>query len=123
MPSLTKKDVNRILITILFLILATLSICLLWKLANLLTALLFFLAIAYLAYVKSKKLALVFLFCGFGGCVVEIIAIEYGAWHYTLPTLFNIPLWLFPAWGIAGILCASLYKLLDKIPSLEKNNN
>jgi hypothetical protein len=38
------------------------------------------------------------------GPVAEIIATKVGIWHYTLPTFFNIPLWLPFAWGFAAVL-------------------
>jgi hypothetical protein len=38
------------------------------------------------------------------GPVAEIIATKAGIWQYTLPTFFNIPLWLPFAWGFAAVL-------------------
>jgi hypothetical protein len=38
------------------------------------------------------------------GPITEIIATTVGIWHYTLPTFFNIPLWLPFAWGFAAVL-------------------
>jgi hypothetical protein len=38
------------------------------------------------------------------GPIAEIIATKVGIWHYTLPTFFNIPLWLPFAWGFAAVL-------------------
>lgn len=38
------------------------------------------------------------------GPIAEIIATNVGIWHYTLPTFFNIPLWLPFAWGFAAVL-------------------
>lgn len=38
------------------------------------------------------------------GPIAEIIATRVGIWHYTLPTFFNIPLWLPFAWGFAAVL-------------------
>lgn len=38
------------------------------------------------------------------GPIAEIIAVKVGIWHYTLPTFFNIPLWLPFAWGFAAVL-------------------
>jgi hypothetical protein len=32
-----------------------------------------------------------------------MIAITYGVWHYSLSNFYNIPLWLFIAWGNAGV--------------------
>lgn len=38
------------------------------------------------------------------GPIAEIIATSVGIWQYTLPTFFNIPLWLPFAWGFAAVL-------------------
>jgi hypothetical protein len=38
------------------------------------------------------------------GPIAEMIATKVGIWHYTLPTFFNIPLWLPFAWGFAAVL-------------------
>ena len=38
------------------------------------------------------------------GSVTEIIATRTGIWSYTLPTFFNIPVWLPFAWGFAVVL-------------------
>jgi hypothetical protein len=38
------------------------------------------------------------------GPIAEIIATKVGIWQYTLPTFFNIPLWLPFAWGFAAVL-------------------
>jgi hypothetical protein len=38
------------------------------------------------------------------GPIAEIIATKVGIWHYTLPTFFNIPLWLPFAWGFAAVM-------------------
>jgi hypothetical protein len=38
------------------------------------------------------------------GPIAEIIATSVGIWQYTIPTFFNIPLWLPFAWGFATVL-------------------
>lgn len=38
------------------------------------------------------------------GPATEIIATRTGIWSYTLPTFFNIPVWLPFAWGFAVVL-------------------
>ncbi len=38
------------------------------------------------------------------GPVAEIIAIYFGAWHYTNPTQLGIPIWLPLAWGIFTVM-------------------
>jgi len=38
------------------------------------------------------------------GSTAEIIATRVGIWSYTLPTFFNIPVWLPFAWGFVSVL-------------------
>ena len=55
---------------------------------------------------KSWKLPLIFYFIfGFGGAILESIAIKYGTktWKYIEPTeLLNVPIWLVPLWAITS---------------------
>lgn len=117
-----KKEVGLIIITGSFIILSILSIWLLWRNVLLLTSVLFILAFIELITIKSKKLTIVFFLCCIGGGIVESVAIYFGNWHYTEPTFFNIPFWLLPAWGNAGIFIVAFYKLLGKIKFLNKGN-
>jgi hypothetical protein len=56
-------------------------------------------------YFWPDKEDLVLYICGaILGPIAEIIATKVGIWHYTLPTFFNIPLWLPLAWGFAAVL-------------------
>lgn len=115
-----KEDLRIIIITALFLILSILGIWFLWEDIILLTVTLFFLALIELSAIGSRKLAVVFFLCGIGGGIVEIVAVHFGAWNYTEPTFLNIPLWLLPGWGNAGIIIVTLYKLLGNVEWLNK---
>jgi len=71
-------------------------------------------AIVELLILKSKKLALAYVLIAIGGPFVEVMAVYFGAWQYTLPTFIGIPVWLIPAWGNAGIIAISVYKSITK---------
>lgn len=61
-----------------------------------------------------KKRIIVFLMYGFLGAFAENVAIFSGVWHYSKPELMNIPLWLIPLWGLAGIVGVSFYQGLTE---------
>jgi hypothetical protein len=99
---------------------SVLGVWLLWRNVALLTAVLFALAFVELITIGSKKLTIMFFLCCIGGGIVESIAIYFGNWRYTEPTFFNIPLWLLPGWGNAGVFIIAFYKLLGKINFLNQ---
>lgn len=115
-----KEDLRIITITATFFILSVLGVWFLWEDVILLTAVLYFLAFVELSAIGSKKMVILFFLCGVGAVIFESIAISLGAWHYAKPTFFNIPLWLIPGWGNAGVFIVNFYKLLGKIDWLNK---
>ena len=78
-------------------------------------------AIVELNILKSKKVLAIFVLAGVGGSFVELTAVWLGNWSYNLPSFAGIPIWLIPAWGNAGIIIISFYKLFSKFDFLEKN--
>jgi len=53
------------------------------------------------------------------GTVTEIIIISLSdAWRYNTDTLLKVPIWLFPLWGIAGVMAVSIYFFFNN-----KNSN
>ncbi len=44
-----------------------------------------------------------FVTAAFLGTVAEIVAVRFGAWQYSNPTLFSVPIWLPLLWGIAVV--------------------
>ena len=67
------------------------------------TILLSILSIIALIKWKSRITLLVFIFSAVFGVVVEMISLYFGIWNYNLINFYNIPCWLFFAWGNAGI--------------------
>lgn len=56
----------------------------------------------------------------FVGSIAEIICVYFGAWRYTNPTIFGIPIWLPIAWGVATVLIIRFAETLVKIDITEK---
>ena len=54
------------------------------------------------------------------GSIAEIICIHFGAWRYTNPTIFGIPIWLPLAWGVATVLIIRFAETLLKIDATKK---
>ena len=48
------------------------------------------------------------------GTTAEIIATKVGIWSYSLPTFFNIPLWLPCAWGVVSVLIIRIAQVFLK---------
>jgi hypothetical protein len=117
-----KKDFNLIIITGLFIVFSVISVWFLWKRPLALTLVLYILVVIELLAIKNKKIIILFILCGIGGAVFESISVWYGVWTYNFPTLGNIPLWLIPGWGNAGVFIVCFYKLLGKIYWLDKKS-
>jgi len=118
--NIDKNELRLVITTGFFIILSAFTVWFLWRNIFLTTVVLIILAIIELVSIGSKKVALMFILCGIGGGIFEGIAIYFGGWHYSNPTFFNIPLWLWPGWGNAGVFIISFYKLLDEVSWLNK---
>ncbi len=120
MSELERKEKSLIVITGLFIVVNILSIWFIWQQPIKLALVLFILSLVELWNIRSKKVIFIFIISALGGIFVEIGAIHFGNWKYSLPNFLNIPLWLIPAWGNAGIIIVSFYKLFSKISFLRK---
>lgn len=89
-----------------------------------LTLLLLELTSAVAIYFSSNRIVTLYLWIcvSLGGPVAEIVAIHFGAWHYSLPThALMIPLWLSPCWGLAGIFFYNVSKRIESILNKDKH--
>ena len=100
--------------TAIFIFASIFSIWFLWDNSWLLFFILVILAIIELYIVGSKKLVVAFFIVSIFGPIVEAVAIHNGAWNYVMPNFYNIPVWLIPAWGNAGVISILVYKFFDK---------
>ena len=103
---------KQIIVTIIFIWGSIFSIWFLWERVFLLTFILLGLALMELMVVGSKRLWLVYPIIIFGGVLTEVVAIYLGAWQYAKPSFLNVPLWLLPAWGNAGVISICVYELM-----------
>ena len=97
------NDIKNKILNSIFGIISVAIPILLYKKIILATIALTLLAIINLIIWKSKVMWKIFIFASIFGAAAEMIAIYYGVWTYTKPNLINIPLWLIPLWGCAGI--------------------
>jgi len=109
----TKNFKKFIIITTIFTIGSIGSIWLFWQNVFLLTFILICLAIMEFIALKKKEIIITYFVIMFGGVMTEVVAIHLGAWRYTEPSFWGIPLWLLPAWGNAGIIGVCVYKLVQ----------
>jgi hypothetical protein len=88
-----------------------------WSSPSLLTlALLVIAATMILSGTRRAHDTLFFILAGIWGALSEAVAVNFGgAWHYSSPFQFGIPLWLPILWGIAGIF---LIRLSDTVAEL-----
>jgi hypothetical protein len=114
------KDLKLIIITGIYYPVAVLSLWIFWKESMMLTLILFIIAIIELIVTKSRKLIILFLLGCVVGPIVESVAIWRGSWSYSMPEIYNIPLWLIPAWGNVTIFVVTFYKFLGRFGWLEK---
>lgn len=85
-----------------------LTVSLFWASPWLLTGMIIALGIASIALRGKKSDVAIYFLAGAGGAVGEIIAVAYGAWIYSIPAFFGIPIWLPFLWGAAGVYIKGL---------------
>jgi hypothetical protein len=70
--------------------------------------------IIVLVYLKSRRLFFTYLFGFMLGPLAEVLAILAGAWTYTVPQFFGIPVWLPFLWGAATLTAGYFVSLRTK---------
>jgi len=113
------KDLKLVIVTAAYYPFAILSLWMFWEQSILLMLILFILAFIELIIIKSNKLIILFFLGCLAGPVIESVAIARGSWRYSLPEIYNIPLWLIPAWGNVTIFAVTFYKFLDRFKWLD----
>ncbi|MDA3856088.1 MAG: DUF2878 family protein [Candidatus Woesearchaeota archaeon] len=102
-------------------VMTLLTVAFLWNNPNLVLVLLIFYAFLILFLMKDKDMILIFFICGLMGAISEIIAISYGAWTYSKPNYFGIPIWLLVLWGIATLFMINFSKEIILWKKIIKN--
>ena len=102
---------KELVLEVLFFIIAVVLTIFFWQNVILLTFLLFFLWIIAILLWHSERDIVVFVVSAIIGPIAEISIINLGgAWYYSKPSFFGIPLWLPFLWGFSGLL---LYRIAD----------
>ena len=99
-----KKLAKNFLLDISFLIIEIFFISVLYKDNLLLTTIVLILSFSGIYFWHKKRYIILFLSGALLGPLAEIIAIHFGVWNYTNPTITGIPMWLPPAWGMATVI-------------------
>jgi len=94
---------QNIVFNIVFALACLASVCFLWENTILLTIILIIISVIGLYKWKTKETLILFFFCGLFGALAEVIAIHFGIWIYTLPSIIGIPYWLPVLWGDAAV--------------------
>jgi hypothetical protein len=84
------------------------------------TVILIAVAIIGLYYWKSRATLIIFIIVGLFGPIAEMIAVNSGAWTYTLANIANVPLWLFPLWGNAAAFIYQTVLEIKKVWKIKK---
>lgn len=96
-----KRD---LLLSITFIAITVILVIYFWKNSILLFSLLAIISIIELIIWKGKFDLLLYFVPFIVGPPLESLVITFGgAWVYSSPDFFNIPLWLFPLWGLTGL--------------------
>lgn len=85
-----------------------LTVSLFWSSPWFLMGLLIAVSAATLLVTRKKEDVVVYAIAGVSGAVGGAIAIVYGAWAYSIPMFFGIPVWLPFLWGLAGVYLKNL---------------
>ncbi|MEK6878517.1 MAG: hypothetical protein AABY22_02865 [Nanoarchaeota archaeon] len=112
-----KNFLKELILLFIFAILISVVIVFFYSRIWLAAGLLLILSILKLVYLKDKVAVTIFIIGGIYGTLAEMVAIYFGAWSYSYINFYNIPFWLFFAWGAMSIFfyrLSSLIKLYFK---------
>jgi uncharacterized membrane protein YoaT (DUF817 family) len=112
-----RRSVKNLIFNCVFIIFNLLFIVFFYKNIILTTILLVLLTVLFLFYYKSKILIPIFCFASLGA-ILEMFAVYSGAWSYSFPDIFNVPVWLFVIWGNVGLLIYRVGLEFQNIASL-----
>ena len=70
----------------------------------LLTVLLLALTWYYAKDHPNPKNAAIVISVGLLFTLAEMTAVQWGIWTYRSPDIYGVPIWLFPLWGLVGLI-------------------
>lgn len=94
--------------------LSLLCLCIFWSQPSALLLILSALSILLFLPRRTKAELILFFTAVIGGGLSEMAAVYFGAYHYAMPDLFNIPYWICVLWGIAAVFIARYSEFLKK---------
>lgn len=108
------------IIVVVFIILEIITASVFWRTQFIFSAILIVLAIFKHFLIPIKQELLWFLIVGVLGTAGESLIMWLGGnpWVYTLPLVFNVPVWLILFWGLTGTVFISLREELLKSKNL-----
>jgi len=102
-------------IIVLSFYLATLFlVCFFWQKPVVCFVGLLILSILYFVFLNRKNALMIFITIGLLGSISEAICVYFGAWSYTIPNIFGIPIWLPLVWGMAGLCFWDINRFFQK---------
>jgi hypothetical protein len=101
---------RKVIISASILLFSIVALFFLWRQPVVLSALLVLTAyVKHRLYPITSELVWFSLIC-IGGAIVEILLVNLGgAWKYSSPQLFNIPVWMPLFWGVVGTTIVVMY--------------
>ena len=104
-------NLRKVTIALVFIAVVVVTVSLFWKQSLILTLLLITLAFIKQKISPTKGALIWFVTTGILGPTMESVIIWLGInpWTYTSPFLFNVPIWLFPLYGLTGMIFVTLY--------------
>lgn len=94
-----KREWKNLLFNLVFITLSFLFVILFFENIFVATVLMAIVSIIGLIKWNSKMTWIIFFIGAILGPIIEIIAISFGIWIYSITSVFDIPFWLFLAWG------------------------
>jgi len=114
LKKITSEGKNLLFNTI-FVILNVLVVVIFYKNSKLALFLLLAIAIIGLFKWKSKLTLILFILAGLFGPILESIAINVGAWEYSISEIMSVPFWLSILWGNAAALIYQTSREIKKL--------
>lgn len=109
-----KKKYLKIAINIVLAVLGILAVVTLWNTPFVLLGMVLLLIVVVFVLQPSRNVLAVFLFAALLGPMAEMLCVQAGAWRYTNPQFFGIPVWLPFLWGLFGMAVYELSIVLQK---------
>ena len=110
-----KSLLKELIFYVLIYLLSVMTVSLLHNNNLLLTIALVSISIIMFLVWRDKRDVFCFIVGFIAGPLGEVIAISFGTWVYTNPTVFGIPLWLPVLWGLAMVSLNRVSLLVIKV--------